>query len=104
MSDELPNGQTRRRAGANELPDPRATGFSAGAFMTGFVVVPNGNIIFTEADAVYNPLIPSQNPNGKRALPYPVLAPEAVPNGVNGGDLNSPVNASANFNLQFDQQ
>ncbi len=71
--------------------------------MTGFVVVPNGDIIYANADAIYNPLIPSQAPNGSLARPYPVLAPEAVPNAINGGDLNSPVNAGANFNPTYDR-
>ena len=99
--DQLPNGQTRG-AGANELPDLSGDGSPGGAFMTGFVVVPNGNIIFTRADAIYNPLIPSQTPNGSATLPFPVLAPEAVPTAANGGNLNSPINAGSNFNLAYD--
>ena len=71
--------------------------------MTGFVVVPNGNIIYARPDAIYNPLIPSQTPNGSAARPYPVLAPEAVPNAINGGDLNSVVNAGTNFNATYDR-
>ena len=50
--------------GASELPDLSGDGNPGGAFMTGFVVVPNGNIIYTRADAIYNPQIPSQTPNG----------------------------------------
>ena len=71
--------------------------------MTGFVVVPNGNIIYAAADTIYNPQIPNETPDGSLAKPYPVLAPEAVPNAVNGGDLNSPVNAGINFDPTYDR-
>ena len=90
--DQLPNG-TVRGSGATELPDLTGDGNPGGAFMTGFVVVPNGDIIYANAAAIYNPLIPSENPDGSLAKPYPVLAPEAVPNAVNLGNLNSAVNA-----------
>ena len=100
--DQLQNG-TIRGAGNSELPDLSGDGNAGGAFMTGFVVVPNGNIIYAQADAIYNPQIPSQTPDGSQARPYPVLAPEAVPNAINGGDLNSAVNAGTNFNPTYDR-
>jgi hypothetical protein len=100
--DQIQNGQVRG-AGATALPDLSGDGVAGGAFMTGFVVVPNGNIIYAAADAIYNPLIPSQTPDGSLARPFPVLAPEAVPNSINGGDLNSPVNAGTNFNTTYDR-
>ena len=100
--DQLQNG-TVRGAGNFELPDLSGDGNAGGAFMTGFVVVPNGNIIYAQADAIYNPQIPSQTPDGSLARPYPVLAPEAIPNAINGGDLNSAVNAGTNFNATYDR-
>jgi large repetitive protein len=100
--DQIQDG-TVRGAGVTDPPDLSGDGNPGGAFMTGFVVVPNGNIIFANADAIYNPLIPSETPNGSAARPYPVLAPEAVPNAINGGDLNSPVNAGTNFDPTYDR-
>ncbi len=100
--DLQPNG-TVRGSGASDLPDLSGDGTPGGAFVTGFVVVPNGNIIFARPDALYNPLIPSEVPNGSASRPFPVLAPEAVPNSVNGGDLNSVVNSGANFNSEYDR-
>ncbi len=99
---QLPTGQIR---GSNpfEPSDLTGDGIAGGAFMTGFVVVPNGNVIHARPDALYNPQIPSQIPNGTAARPYPVLAPQAVPNTINGGDLNSTVNSGTNFNLTFDR-
>ena len=100
--DQLQNGQVRG-SGSSELPDLSGDGIAGGAFMTGFVVVPNGNVIYAAADAIYNPQIPSQTPDGSLARPYPVLAPEAVPNAINGGDLNSSVNAGNNFDPTYDR-
>ena len=97
---KLQNGTIR---GTAAEPDLSGDGNAGGAFMTGFEVVPNGNVIYARADAIYNPLIPSETPNGSASRPYPVLAPEAVPNGANGGDLNSPVNAGANFDPTYDR-
>jgi hypothetical protein len=98
--DQLPNGTIR---GSAAEPDLTGDGNQGGAFMTGFEVVPNGNIIYAQADALYNPLIPADTPDGSLAKPYPVLAPEAVPNAANGGDLNSVVNSGANFNPIYDR-
>ena len=100
--DQLQTGQVRG-SGSSELPDLTGDGTPGGAFMTGFVVVPNGNIIYANAAAIYNPQIPADTPDGSQARPYPVLAPEAVPTVANGGDLNSPVNAGANFDPTYDR-
>ena len=100
--DQLQTGQVRG-SGPSELPDLSGDGTPGGAFMTGFVVVPNGNIIYARADAIYNPQIPSQTPDGSAARPYPVLAPEAIPTAANGGNLNSPINAGTNFNPTYDR-
>ena len=100
--DDLQTGVSRG-SGATELPDLSGDGTPGGAFMTGFVVVPNGNIIYANAAAIYNPQIPSQTPDGSAARPFPVLAPEAVPTAANGGDLNSPVNSGTNFNATYDR-
>ncbi len=100
--DLLPNGTTRGSS-PSDVADLSGDGTPGGAFMTGFVVVPNGNVIFARPDALFNPQIPSQVPNGSPERPYPVLAPEAVPNPINGGDLNSTVNSGANFNPIYDR-
>ena len=99
---QLTNG-TIRGSGSSEVADLTGDGTPGGAFVTGFVVVPNGNVIFARPDALYNPQIPSQVPNGSPERPYPVLAPEAVPTSFNGGDLNSVVNSGANFNPIYDR-
>ncbi len=98
--DQLPNGQVR---GSAALPDLTGDGINGGAFMTGFVVVANGNVIFASADAPFNAQIASQIPNGSAARPYPVLASEAVPNQSNGGDLNSIANAGGKFDPTLDR-
>jgi len=100
--DLLPNGQTRGSDPA-AVADLSGDGTPGGAFVTGFVVVPHGNIIYARPDALYNPQIPSQVPDGSLLRPYPVLAPEAVPTPANGGDLNSIVNSGSNFNPVFDR-
>jgi large repetitive protein len=95
--DLLPNGQYRQGLTGD--------GIAGGAFMTGFTVVPNGNIIYANPSyaSVYNPFDPNTYPDGSLAKPFPVLAPEAIPNAANGGDLNSPNNAGTNFNPSFDR-
>ncbi len=98
--DLLPNGQVRGSAAVGDLS---GDGTAGGAFMTGFLVVPNGNVIYARADALYSPQVPSQAPNGTITRPFPVLAPEATFTGNNGGDLNSVVNSGANFNTNFDR-
>ncbi len=92
--DLLPNGQYR--AGMS------GDGVAGGGFETGYVVVPNGNVIFAKPDVNFDPGTPSSLPDGSPQKPYPVLAPEAVPNAINGGDLNSPLNFGTNFNPNLD--
>jgi len=99
---QLQNGQIRG-GGAFDNPDLSGDGTPGGAFVTGFVVVPNGNVIFARPDAIYNPQIPGAIPNGSFLRPYPVLATEAIPTAINGGDLNSTVNSGSNFNPVFDR-
>src|SRR5262249_35270950 len=70
--DLLPNGQVRNGLSGDGLP--------GGSFVTGFSVVPNGNIIYARPDYVDNPLLSSDDPDGSLAKPYPALAPEALPN------------------------
>ncbi len=70
--------------------------------MTGFEVVPSGNIIYARADAPYNPNATNGTPNGSFANPYPVLAPQAGYTKQNGGNLNSPLNGGTSFNPAFD--
>jgi hypothetical protein len=84
----LPNGQIRQGLSGDGLP--------GGSFETGYTVAPNGNVIFARPDYVDNPFLPSTTPDGSPEKPYPVLAPEAVANSFNGGDLNSPINFTHN--------
>ena len=93
--DLLPNGQYRQGLSGD--------GLAGGAFMTGFVVVPNGNIIYARPDYIDNPALSTDDPDGSLLKPYPVLAPEAVANAANGGDLNSPVNFGVNFDSRYDR-
>jgi large repetitive protein len=86
--DLLPTGQLR--------PGLSGDGQPGGAFETGYTVVPNGNIIFARPDYIDNPFLPSTTPDGSPEKPYPALAPEAVANSFNGGDLNSSINFTHN--------
>src|SRR5262249_37748674 len=75
---------------------------AGGAFMTGFVVVPSGNVVYARPDYVEDPLQPSTAPDGTLAKPYPVLAPQAAPNSLNSSTLNNGnpnegLNSSVNF-------
>ncbi len=71
--DQLSSGQTRIGLSGD--------GVAGGAFMTGFVVVPYGNVVYARPDFVENPLVPNGAglSNGSPAAPYPVLAPEGDP-------------------------
>ena len=100
--DQLDTGAVRG-SGQFDSPDLSGDGTPGGAFVTGFVVVPNGNVIYARPDAVYNPQLPGTYPDGSQARPYPVLAPEASYTQLNGGDLNSVVNSGVNFNPVFDR-
>ncbi len=99
---QLNTGQVRG-SGTFEAPDLSGDGTPGGAFVTGFVVVPNGNVIYARPDAIYNPQLPGTFPDGTQAKPYPVLAPEATSTSVNNGDLNSVVNSGINFNPVYDR-
>ena len=63
MSINLPNG-TVRGSGGNELPDMTGDGNARWCVHDRLhVVVPNGNIIYANADAVYNALdVPAETP------------------------------------------
>ena len=92
--DLLPNGQKRVGMSGDTV--------AGGAFETAFLVVPNGNIIFARPDYVEDPFIPSTYADGSYAKPFPVLAPQALPNTLNGGNLNSPLNFGTGFNPNAD--
>ncbi len=54
-------------------------GVPGGAFETGYMVVPNGNVFYARPDYVDSPNLTSDDPDGSRAKPYPTLAAEADP-------------------------
>ncbi|HWE38007.1 MAG TPA: Ig-like domain-containing protein [Isosphaeraceae bacterium] len=87
-----PTGQYRPGLSGDGLP--------GGAFETGFVVVPNGNVIFARADYQEDPLRPSTYADGSLAKPYPVLAPEGDP--ALSSNLNDPINFS-HFNQAYNR-
>jgi len=96
--DLLPTGQYR--AGLS------GDGVAGGAFMTGFAVLPSGNLLYARPDYVEDPLLPSTTSNGSLAQPYTVLAPQSAANGpgastFNNGDPNGGENAAANFLTGF---
>ncbi|HEY2157897.1 MAG TPA: Ig-like domain-containing protein, partial [Isosphaeraceae bacterium] len=95
FEDLLPTGQYRAGLSGDTVP--------GGSFATGYVVVPFGNVIFANPSYTFNPFNASTYPNGSPSRPFPVLAPEAVPNAINGGNLNSPLNFGPNFNPAFDR-
>ena len=90
----LPTGEFRPGLSGDLVP--------GGSFETGFVVVPNGNVVFVKPDVNDDELLTSDDPDGSRARPFSTLAPEAIPNGINGGDLNSSANFSTGFNPNLD--
>ena len=99
--DLLPNGQYRQGMSGD--------GVVGGAFMTGFVVVPSGNLVYARPDYVEDPLNPATASNGSYAQPYSVLAPQAAPNSLNSGTLNNGdpnggLNSAANFLTGFNPQ
>jgi hypothetical protein len=91
----LPNGLYR--------PGMTGDGRSGGSFVTGFTIVPHGNVIFVNPDAIDNPFIASDDPDGTAAHPYSALAPEAVANTANGNDANSSLNFGTGFNRGLDR-
>ena len=99
--DLLPNGQYRQGMSGD--------GVAGGAFMTGFVVVPSGNVLYSRPDYVEDPLNPASASDGSYAKPYSVLAPQAAPNSLNSstlnnGDPNGGLNSAANFLTGFNPQ
>ena len=83
--------------------------------MTGFAVVPYGNVVYSRPDFVENPLLPNSAglSDGSLAKPYPVLAPEGNPNSALASNpthdphkgLNDPgFFQPGNFNLTYDLQ
>ena len=98
------------------MDDMSGDGVAGGAFMTGFTVVPYGNIVYARPDYVENPLLPSTLSNGSLANPYPVLAPEGNPatapanpthnpnGGLNIHDLLQPVELQTGVRLQRRRQ
>ncbi len=92
--DLMPNGSLR--AGMS------GDGTAGGSFEYGFLVVPSGNVIYAKPDYVDDPFLTADDANGTLAHPYPVLAPQALPNATNGGDLNSAVNFGTGFNPNAD--
>ncbi len=91
----LPNGKTRGGLSGD--------GVAGGAFVTGFTVVPHGNIIYARPDYFDDPFSSTDDPDGSLAKPYPVLAPQATANALNGGDLNSAANFGTGFDSRFDR-
>ena len=57
--------------GTYRMDDMSGDGVAGGAFMTGFTVVPYGNVVYARPDYVENPLVPSTLSNGSLANPYP---------------------------------
>ena len=93
------------------MDDMSGDGVAGGAFMTGFTVVPYGNVVYARPDYVENPLVPSTLSNGSLAEPYPVLAPEGDPNtradanpthNPNLGLNNPAFFQPGNFNVAYD--
>ncbi len=57
----LPTGQYRTGMSGDLVP--------GGSFETGYVVVPNGNVIFARPDYVDDPLLTTDDPDGSRSAP-----------------------------------
>ena len=83
--------------------DLSGDGVAGGAFETGYTIVPNGHVIFVRPDYLDDEILAGDDPDGSFAKPYSTLAPEAIPNAVNGGMLNSSSNFGPNFNPQYDR-
>ncbi|MFO0954058.1 MAG: hypothetical protein U0835_23465 [Isosphaeraceae bacterium] len=82
---------------------------AGGAFMTGFTVVPAGNIIFARPDYQEDPLQSSTAPDGSLAKPYSALAPESPAPGPDNpthdpnGGRNSSQFFLSGFNAAYDR-
>ena len=85
--------------GTYRMDDMSGDGVAGGAFMTGFTVVPYGNVVYARPDYVENPLLPSTLSNGSLANPtrcwppraIPTTAPASNPTHDPNGGLNSTV-------------
>ena len=96
----LPDGAIRSGMSGDLRP--------GGSFVTGFMVVPTGNVIYARADYVDNPFITVDDPDGSLARPFPTLGPEALNNDASnfGTGFNPGVNpgqADLNGNGRFDR-
>ncbi len=78
----IPEYEDEMANGTLQMDDMSGDGVAGGAFVTGFTVVPYGNVVFARPDYVENPLQPSTLSNGSMANPYPALA---LPNGAASG-------------------
>lgn len=104
----LPAGSSVNTVGVGDMS---GDGVAGGAFMTGFSVVPSGNVIYARPDYVEDPLLSSTAPDGSLSRPYPVLAPQSYaldPNlptnakaTLNNGDPNGGLNDASNFLTGF---
>ncbi len=93
--DLLPTGAERVGLSGDGTP--------GGAFLTGYVITANANIIYAQPGAPDDPFNPANAPDGSIAHPFPTLAPQAVYTAANGGDLNSSVNFGTGFNPIYDR-
>jgi hypothetical protein len=91
----MPNGSYRAGLSGDAV--------AGGAFTTGFSIVPNGNVIYARPDYLDDPNLAGDDPDGSLARPFPTLAPEAIANGLNNGDLNSATNFGTGFDPRLDR-
>jgi hypothetical protein len=84
-------------------PGLTGDGVPGGAFLTSYVVVPTGNIIYARPDYVDDPFLSQDDPDGSLAKPFPTLAPEAQANALNNGDLNGVANFGTGFDARLDR-
>jgi hypothetical protein len=87
----------------SERPGMSGDGVPGGSFETSYIVVPFGNVIYARPDYQQSPFNASTAPDGSQQKPYPTLAAEAVPNALNGGNLNSVANFGTGFNPAYDR-
>ncbi len=85
-------------------------GAQGGVFQVGYLVVPNGNVIFAQPDAQDNPSVVGGTPDGSLDHPYATLAPEGdsrykFTSGpfIGQPDLNSVQNFGAGFTVANDR-
>ncbi|WZO99777.1 Ig-like domain-containing protein [Isosphaeraceae bacterium EP7] len=89
----------------NGLYRPGITGDSrpGGAFVTGFTIVPHGNVVFVNPDAIDNPFDSSDDPTGSAARPYSTLAPEGPNNNASNFGTGFNTGLDRNGNGHFDR-